>query len=127
MNTCQHVNLQFREISHLQSMPQNSNSESTPEEITEIITSIYENLYKFFELNSSAECSQCKKIYNFDQKKTGNKTLSKHYRKIQKVGWRMFEEKKSNSLVDIPCLKFFWQKNENYLDRAEKEKRYCVN
>ena len=84
VNTWQHVNLQFREINQLQSMAQNPNSESTPEEITEIIISIHENPYKFSELNSSAECSQCKKIYKFDQKKTGNKTLSKHYRKIQK-------------------------------------------
>ena len=84
MNTCVRVNLQFRGIDALQNMAGNSNTESTPEEITEIITSNYKSPYKSSKLNSSAEYRQCKKIYKFDQRKTGYKTLSEHYRKHHK-------------------------------------------
>ena len=96
VNTCVQINLQFRGIGALQSMAQNSNTESTPEEIREISTSNYESLYKFSKLNSSAECRQCKKIYKFDQRKTGYKTLSEHYRKHHKNLSRPTFEEDSN-------------------------------
>ena len=78
------ANLQFRGIGALQSMAQNSNTESTPEQITEIIISNYESLYKFSKFKCSAESRHGKKIYKFDQRKTGYKTLFEHYRKHHK-------------------------------------------